>query len=73
MHTACISSKAPLKQQAFQFFRDKCQLLGSLTNDSYSIYDMKEQLWIIEEYPFESYEQAESACIDKLIEMKKSK
>jgi len=78
---------APLKQQVFRWFRDKHNIQGYIypltvegykngrifTNYIYSIKDLYKD--IIESDPvneeFENYEEAESACIDKLIEIVK--
>ena len=69
---------APLKSQVFEWFREKHQLFGvvlcdlcwnisgGVANDYGDAYD-----WDSERY--ETYEEAESACIDKLIELIKQK
>jgi hypothetical protein len=56
----CI--KVPLKQQVFRWFRDKYDLFISITHygNGYSINDLRR---------FDTYEEAENACIDKLIEI----
>ena len=70
---------APLKQQVFKFFREKYNLHGNM--------DLISNGWLyktdnLKEYTmdhnflkgrFNTYEEAESACIDKLIEIVKSK
>jgi hypothetical protein len=55
---------APLKQQVFRWFRDKYDLFISITHygNGYSINDLRR---------FDTYEEAENACIDKLIELVK--
>jgi len=72
------SNKAPLKSQVFKWFRDRYNLFGIVYSDlSWNItggiantygdtYD-----WDSEK--FKTYEEAESACIDKLIEIIKEK
>jgi hypothetical protein len=81
---------APLKQQAFDYFRNKYNLIyqiNYLYNGNYQVIIHKnthEYMEIIEskygrnscvyEIPDNySYEEAESACIDKLIEIVKEK
>jgi hypothetical protein len=53
---------APLKQQVFRWFREKYDLFISITHyeNGYSINDLRR---------FDTYEEAENACIDKLIEL----
>ncbi len=66
----------PLKQQAFRWFREKYKLVAAITveNDDfdYTIYIP----WKIKEEQdstrFTSYEEAEQACLDKLIEIIKA-
>jgi hypothetical protein len=82
---ACI---APLKSQVFKWFREIYNVQGyiyPLTVQGYKngriftnyIYTIKDLYYIIESDPvneeFETYEEAESACIDKLIELVKEK
>ena len=57
-------NKAPLKQQVFRWFREKYDLFISITHygNGYSINDLRR---------FDTYEEAENACIDKLIEIAK--
>jgi hypothetical protein len=80
---------APLKSQVFKWFRDEYNIQGYIypltvqgykngrifTNYIYTIKDLYND--IIESNPvneeFENYEEAESACIDKLIEIIKEK
>jgi len=73
--------KAPLKQQVFRWFREK---YGWYANLSSWIHE--EELGTYHEFeiygtpnsahgsvPFKTYEEAENACIDKLIELTKTK
>jgi hypothetical protein len=64
---------APLYQQAFRWFREKCNLCGVITPQSYEIWGYPDGGCIIEQYPVHTYEEAESACLDKLIEICKNK
>jgi hypothetical protein len=68
---------APLKQQAFRWFREKYKLVAAITveNDDfdYTVYipwEIKEEH---DSTRFTSYEEAEQACLDKLIEICKTK
>lgn len=68
---------APLKSQVFKFFRDKHNLQSNVSyglifsfiinNKSYEDFPNPEDNWFI------TFEEAESACIDKLIELIKNK
>jgi hypothetical protein len=68
----------PLKQQVFKWFRDKynlksCIMFRTSMEDDKEYYD-----WLIKEQEvvyrhFKTYEEAESACIDKLIKIVKAK
>jgi hypothetical protein len=62
---------APLKQQVFRWFREVNNLSGIPTDESYEIWKLTEGVreCIVEVYPLETYEESESACIDKLIEI----
>ena len=55
---------APLYQQAFRWFREKYDLFISITHyeNGYSINDLRR---------FDTYEEAELACLKKLIEIVK--
>ena len=79
---------APTFSQVFRWFRDEYNIQGyiyPLTVEGYKngriftnyIYTIKDLYYIIESDPvneeFETYEEAESACIDKLIELIKNK
>jgi hypothetical protein len=65
---------APLKQQAFRWFREKYQLHGFMFTYSNS-WQWKIDLINISpedysrEIEYKTYEEAESACLDKLIEI----
>lgn len=68
---------APLWQQAFRFFREKYSLDGSVSKDHKGdFYFIIYEDWFIckssEDY-FPTYEEAQSACLDRLIEIVKNK
>ena len=76
--------KAPTFSQAFRWFRDNHDLEGDVThfNDNKfkwslqvkNITNNPEESKILFSHPFfESYEEAESACLNKLIEIVKEK
>ena len=64
---------APTFSQAFRWFREKYGLHGTPLPTSFEILDKNNDLveWgcIIEQYPLNSYEEAELACLIKLIEI----
>ena len=70
---------APLKQQAFKFFREKYKLHGSTEppvsnrRDSWGCYIQHtvNMQCVFQNIGYITYEEAESACIDKLIELAK--
>lgn len=67
-------TNAPTFSQAFRWFRDKYGYLSYIDMDNnsfyrYTIYKGKG----ISEAPLETYEEAELACLDKLIEIVKFK
>jgi hypothetical protein len=64
---------ALLYQQAFRWFREKYNLCGVITPQSYEIWGYPDGGCIIEQYPVHTYEEAEQACLDKLIEICKTK
>lgn len=64
---------APTYSQAFRFFREKYKLSGVPTHQSYDIYNIESEEYFIEIYPLQSYEEAELACLKKLIEIIKKK
>ena len=66
-HEWCIP--APLYQQAFRWFREKYELVGVPTHQSYDIWNTITGECFIEIYPLNSYEEAELACLTKLIEI----
>lgn len=71
----------PLYQQAFRFFREKHRLYhsigldNSLENDVNCDYQIINHSQSISEFEtnFKSYEEAELACLNKLIEIAKNK
>jgi len=65
IHISCVAS--PLYQQAFRWFREKYDLDNAVLKDRYVI-ETQEDLptWY---YGFETYEEAELACLNKLIEL----
>jgi hypothetical protein len=70
----CVSQ--PLKSQVFEWFRKEHKLHGNAiiaeTNCGFKIQYLSDYInqWFAS---YESYEEAESACIDKLIEIVKNK
>ena len=68
---------APLKQQVFRWFRENYDLIGLIhigTHEfSFSVYKNGHRVSPLKEYLNynEAYEEAENACIDKLIEIAK--
>lgn len=65
--------KAPLKQQVFRWFREKYEIHGFIIHYSRVMFK-----WCIdsgddfeESIKLDTYEEAENACIDKLIEIAK--
>ena len=74
---------APLKQQAFRWFREKHNLFSFITtidvyNQASDSYSFKFCFWLkdVENITMpvcETYEEAEEACINKLIEIIESK
>ena len=68
---------APLKQQVFRWFRDKCKLHSTITSISqeswqWHITKPSECLGKLYEEDFYNYEEAEDACINTLIEIVKN-
>jgi hypothetical protein len=66
---------APLKQQVFRWFREKYEIHGFIIHYSRVMFR-----WCIdsgdyfeESIKLDTYEEAENACIDKLIEIAKQK
>ena len=76
-HEWCIP--APLYQQAFRWFRDKHNLHGIVSYYGKNQWDIElldykgNQLVEIENNTFWTYEEAELACLNKLIEIIKNK
>ena len=71
--------KAPLKQQVFRWFREKHECYANLSSwiheEELGIYHEFE-IYKVKQYShgsirFKTYEEAENACIDKLIEIAK--
>ena len=67
----------PLYQQAFRWFREKHQLHSTITSISqeswqWHIAKPGESLGKLYDEDFYTYEEAEDACIDKLIEIVKN-
>ena len=83
--SAYFSCHAPLYQQAFRFFREKYNLLGTIySNASGYLYEYHDAVggthrgWSEYEGPndggvWDTYEEAEHACLLKLIELAKQK
>jgi len=77
--------QAPLKQQAFRWFRDKHNILSTVySNASGFLYEWSDTIggthrgWSDYEGPnnggvWDTYEEAELACLKKLIEIVKNK
>jgi hypothetical protein len=72
--TICL---APLYQQAFRWFREKHNICGYIieTTNKYNKLDGKFQYGISNSYydVYDTYEEAELACLNKLIEIVKNK
>jgi predicted GNAT superfamily acetyltransferase len=73
-----IAALSPLKQQAFRWFREKYELIGLIeigTQEfNYDIYDNIKDRSILGTARLsynDIYEEAENACIDKLIQIAK--
>jgi hypothetical protein len=71
---------APLWQQAFRWFREKYDLWYQIYRDGYAEHNIVFQIWSnkgIKSFKYESkktsYEEAELACLRKLIEIIKPK
>ena len=83
-HVADGYVEAPLYQQAFRWFREKYGLIGQpmplcisypgkVTHYGWSIVSNQNSIdWENEDNGFKIYEEAESACLDKLIEICKN-
>jgi len=69
---------APLKQQVFRWFREKYDLhctITSISQESWQWHIQKpgQQLGELYNEDYYTYEEAEQACLDKLIEIIKKK
>lgn len=76
---------APLKQQVFRWFREEYDLLPNIWSGKinhifygYDILHIKKQRFVVNntelgggDCDYDTYEEAEDACIDKLIEIAK--
>ena len=77
--------KAPLYQQAFRWFREKYNFVGTILGDGFNgelkgyYYSITEEGWInyyesIDDAKwYNTYEEAQDACLRKLIEIVKEK
>lgn len=70
----------PLKSQAFEFFREKYGYdvtIKKITKDKYQfiieLICVEDTSYHFVDYYFDSYNEAESSCIDKLIKIVKNK
>ena len=74
---------APLYQQAFRWFREKYNITSEISisanhrNDAkkwmHSVTNLEVMLYTNSDITFETYEEAELACLKKLIEIAKNK
>jgi len=73
-----VTILAPLKQQAFRWFREECNLLHIINidlsdnlKDKVYVYSIEDHLGSIVDRSeeFKTYEEAELACLKKLIEI----
>lgn len=70
----CVIS-APTYSQAFRWFREKYNLYHTIDKQGYWFFEIKKDegfgdlTEITVSYDYNSYEEAESACLDKLIEI----
>jgi hypothetical protein len=67
---------APLYQQAFRWFREKYNLFGEVNIRTYFIYDISnDEFKMIKQYDklTNTYEEAELACLIRLVEIVKKK
>jgi hypothetical protein len=67
--------KAPTYSQAFRWFRDKYNIFAYIDKTAYGkfIYNINPYLIFYDEEYFQTYEEAELACLRKLIEIVKEK
>lgn len=72
----CNTVKAPLYQQAFRFFRDKHNLDSWIychdESKGYFAIILKHKRFVSYHENFDTYEEAELACLNKLIEIAKN-
>ena len=69
-------TSAPTFQQAFRFFREKYGLIGWIEGKQMYAYRIESTIPTddqLNKYPFRKYEEAELACLEKLIEIVESK
>ena len=67
---------APTFSQAFRWFREKHNLFGQVNIHTYFIYDISnDEFKSAKQYDksTKNYEEAEQACLEKLIELVKNK
>jgi hypothetical protein len=67
---------APLKQQVFRWFREKYNISVYITDRLHCVDDREQWKCVVNDVyygamTFNTYEEAENACIDKLIEIAK--
>ena len=73
------SVSAPTYSQAFRFFREKYSLYHIIDKQGYWFFEIKKDEGfgdldvILTSYDYETYEEAELACLDKLIEIVEGK
>jgi glycogen synthase len=68
-----FNTMAPTFSQCFRWFREKCKLSGITSHCSFEIWDLKTEECIVEVYPISSFDEAQLACLKKLIEIVKTK
>ena len=80
-NSTSIMIAAPLKQQVFRWFIEKYNLEGisqrAIEKELYKfwIYELHKdcKIMITDKYQFDTYEEAEDACLNELIEIVKNK
>ena len=73
-HSDSLQCVAPTFSQAFRWFREKFGYLSYIDMDTYSFYRYTIYKGRgISEAPYETYEEAELACLRKLFEIVKEK
>jgi hypothetical protein len=76
VETEYVGCSAPLYQQAFRWFREKYNLFGQVNIHTYFIYKISnDKFEMIKQYDklTNTYEEAELACLKKLIQIVKNK